>query len=433
MKLTAPFDIQPLSSPAAQSAQSAASHAFLNSQSSNASLSSAAAAAALRNLTPTPTQVENVQTKRMVERRASTQSQAPSGRRSASASATLRRSASNSSMTGRTFRDQSPGRPATSSGPASPPKDVPPLPSFPSQYAPRKQPGRRTLSMEPTMRSPPTSPPRSAAREQGRGSPIHMATHQRVTNLGMLPELERSGSRNSVNFSYPTGSRPTSPTAIENPTTSLQGAIEERIPEEPLQEKPLQERTPNKPRAHASSSVEGSPVTGKPGRLAGSAAAAALAVSAQKENSKANVAPEQVRSVAPPASLKNVEQHARNTRPVVAIPEREHASSRTLPERWPSTVKEQEEPKESDPHVEDIETRQGRNRMSTASTTTDHAQPASAPAPHSPSSSLQPEPESHLRQSSSPGRSARFAKLLEVTGTGDQVHQPPPRSVSPVK
>lgn len=283
------------------------------------------------------------------------------------------------------------------------------------------------------MRSPPTSPPRSAAREQGRGSPIHMATHQRVTNLGMLPELERSGSRNSVNFSYPTGSRPTSPTAVENSTTSLQGAIEERIPEEPLQEKPLQERTPNKPRAHASSSVEGSPVPGKSGRLAGSAAAAALAVSAQKENSKANVAPEQVRSVAPPASLKNVEQHARNTRPVVAIPEREHASSRTLPERWPSTVKEQEEPKESDPHVEDIETRQGRNRMSTASPTADHAQPASAPAPHSPSSSLQPEPESHLRQSSSPGRSARFAKLLEVTGTGDQVHQPPPRSVSPVK
>ncbi|KAJ5354007.1 hypothetical protein N7541_006571 [Penicillium brevicompactum] len=404
-KRSASAHLQPLSSPAAQSAQSAASHAFLKSQPSNASLSSAAAAAALRNLTPTPTQIENVQTKRMVERRASTQSQAPNGRRSASASATLRRSASNSSMTGRTFRDQSPGRPATSSGPASPPKDVPPLPSFPSQYAPRKQPGRRTLSMEPTMRSPPGSPPRSGAREQGRGSPIHMATHQRVTNLGTLPELERSGSRNSVNFSYPTGSRPTSP-SIENTTMSLQGAIEE-VPE-PAQEKPLQERTPNRPK-QASSSVEGSPAAGKSGRLAGSAAAAALAVGAQKDSSKAA----EQRTIAP-ASIDNVE----NARKTAVIPERD-TSSRALPERWPSTVKQEE----SDD--KEIQTRQGRNRMSTASPDA----PALA-APHSPSG-LQPEP--HLRQSSSPGRSARFAKLLEVTGTGDQVHQPPPRSVSPVK
>ncbi|CAG8931972.1 unnamed protein product [Penicillium salamii] len=431
IKLTAPFYIQPLSSPAAQSAQSAASHAFLKSQTSNASLSSAAAAAALRNLTPTPTQIENVQTKRMVERRASTQSQAPNGRRSASASATLRRSASNSSMTARTFRDQSPGRPATSSGPASPPRNVPPLPSLPSQYTTRKQPARRTLSMEPTMRSPPASPPRSGAREQGRGSPIHMATHQRVTSLGMLPELERSASRNLVNFSYPTGSRPTSPIATENTSMSLHGAIEESIPEEPIQ-KPLQERSPNKSRARASGSVEGSPVANKSGRLAGSAAAAALAVSAQKDSAKASPAPEQVRN-APAPPVDTSDRNARTTKPAVTIPEREHPSSRALPERWPSAVKEQEEPEDSDRNVEDIPTRQGRKRMPAASLTTDHTQAAAAPAPPSPSSGLQPDQQPHLRESSSPGRSARFAKLLEVTGTGDQVHQPPPRSVSPVK
>ncbi|CAG7929198.1 unnamed protein product [Penicillium olsonii] len=419
---------QPLSSPAAQSAQSAASHAFLKSQTSNASLSSAAAAAALRNLTPTPTQIENVQTKRMVERRASTQSQAPNGRRSASASATLRRSASNSSMTARTFRDQSPGRPATSSGPASPPRDVPPLPSLPTQYAPRKQQTRRTLSMEPTMRSPPASPPRSGAREQGRGSPIHMATHQRVTSLGMLPELERSGSRNSVNFSYPTGSRPTSPIATENTPLSLHGTIEESIPEEPVQ-KPLQERSPNKSKGRAPDSVEGSPVASKPGRLAGSAAAAALAVSAQKESAKGIAASDQPRNV--PAPVDSSPQTARAAKPVVAIPEREHPSSRALPERWPSTVKEQEEPEDSSRDVEDIPTRQGRNRMPTASPTADHAQAAAVPP--SPSSGLSPDQQTHVRESSSPGRSARFAKLLEVTGTGDQVHQPPPRSVSPVK
>jgi hypothetical protein len=430
MKLTAPFHIQPLSSPAAQSAQSAASHAFLKSQTSNASLSSAAAAAALRNLTPTPTPVENVQTKRMVQRRASTQSQAPpGGRRSVSASGTLRRSSSNSSMTARTFRDQSPGRPATSSGPASLPTDVPPLPSLPTQYG-RKLHSRRALSMEPTMRAPPASPPRSGARgvdrEHGRGSPIQMATHQRVTSMGMLPELERSGSRNSVNFSYPLGSRPTSP-ATENAPMSLHEAIEESIPEEPVCEKPLQEKSPNRPRAHASGSVEGSPVASKSGRLAGSAAAAALAMNAQKDSPKANARPEQVRDA--PESADSLDQYTSSAKPAVATAEREHTSG-ALPERWPSTVREQEEPKDSDRKVEDNQVRQGRNRMTSASPTADHVEAVPAPAPQP---ELHPEQHQHLRQSSSPGRSARFAQLLEVTGNGDQVHQPPSRSVSPVK
>ena len=336
-------------------------------------------------------------------------------------------------MTARTFRDQSPGRPATSSGPVAPPTDVPPLPSLPSQYG-RKLHSRRALSMEPSMRAPPASPPRSGARgvdrEQGRGSPIHMATHQRVTSLGVLPELERSGSRNSVNFSYPLGSRPTSPTT-EHAPMSLNEAIEESISEEPVYEKPFQEKSPNRPRAHASGSVEESPVANKSGRLAGSAAAAALAVSTRKDGPKANARPEQVQDV--PAPMDTLDQYTSDVRPVVATTEREHASSRAIPERWPSTVQEQEEPEDLEQNVEDIQIRQGRNRMASASPTADHGEAVPVPVPQSSPSELHPEQQPHLRQSSSPGRSARFAQLLEVTGAGDQVHQPPPRSVSPVK
>jgi hypothetical protein len=435
MKLTAPFHIQPLSSPAAQSAQSAASHAFLKSQTSNASLSSAAAAAALRNLTPTPTSVEDVQTKRMVQRRASVQSQAPlGGRRSVSASGTLRRSSSNSSMSARTFRDQSPSRPLTSSGPISPPTDVPPLPSIPSQYG-RKPQNRRAVSMEPSMRAPPASPPRSVARgvdrEQGRGSPIH----QRVTSLGMLPELERpelerSGSRNSVNFSYPLGSRPTSP-AAESPPKTLHEAIQEPIPEEPVREKPLQERSPNRPRAQASGSVEGSPAATRSGRLAGSAAAAALGVTPQKSSPKVTARPEQARDAPVPADP--LEQYTGNAKPVAATTKHDYTSSRTLHEGWPSTVREQEEPEDFDRDVDDIQIRQGRNRMTSASPTADHVEAVPAPVAPSSPSELRPEQQQNLRQSSSPGRSARFSQLLQVSGAGDQIHQPPPRSVSPVK
>ncbi|CAP94981.1 hypothetical protein E8E15_002970 [Penicillium rubens] len=420
---------QPLSSPAAQSAQSAASHAFLKSQPSTTSLSSAAAAAALRNCTPTPTPIENVQTKRMVQRRSSTQSQVNpvGGRRSASVSGTLRRSSSNGSMSARTFRDQSPHRPATSSGPlgpAAPPVDVPPLPALPTQFSSRKLPNRRAMSVEPSMRSPPSSPPRSGMRgvdrEHGRGSPIQLATHQRVTGLGTVPELERSASRNSVNFSYPMGSRPTSPIAISgNNPMSLHNAIQESIAE-------VSDKFPKgKPRAQPSGSLEESPVANKSG---GTAGAAAQVVSIPKDGPVANGRTGKVRNLL--IETDPLDQYTSNAVPIVASVESEHRSSRALPERWPSTVREEEEPEDDNTNVENIPTRQGRDRMTSASPTADHVE--ATPVPSSPSSELQIGQQPH-RQSSSPGRTARFSRLLSVAGAGDQVHQPPPRSVSPVK
>ncbi|KAI2733693.1 hypothetical protein CBS147332_708 [Penicillium roqueforti] len=421
---------QPLSTPAAHSAQSAASHAFLKSQPSTVSLSSAAAATALRNCTPTPTPIENVQTKRMVQRRTSIQSQANpvNGRRSASVSATLRRSSSNSSMSARTFRDQSPHRPATSSGPVGPgaiPVDVPPLPTLPTKFSPRKLPNRRAVSMEPSMRSSPSSSPRSGVRgvdrEHGRRPPIQPTTYQRVTSLGTVPEMERSTSRNSVNFSYPMGSRPTSPmTMSESNPMSLHDAIQESIAE-------VSDKFPKgKPKAQRSGSLEESPVVSKHAPLAGTADATAQSVGVPMNRPSANGRTGKVHnSLIEPDSL---DQYTGSAVPVVANVEAEHPSSRALPERWPSTVREEEEP-EDNTNVEDTSERQSRNRMTSASPTTDHVE--SAPVPSSPSSELQIK-QPH-RQSSSPGRTARFSRLLSVAGAGDQVHEPPLRSVSPVK
>ncbi|KAJ5836682.1 hypothetical protein N7447_002708 [Penicillium robsamsonii] len=431
-KRSASVHHQPLSSPAAQSAQSAASHAFLKSQPSTASLSAAAAAAALRKSTSTPIPIENVQTKRMVQRRNSTQSQINplGGRRSASVGGTLRRSSSNSSMSARTFRDQSPNRPATSSGPVRPapvPVDVPPLPTLPTQFTPRKLPSRRALSMGPSMRSPPSSPPRAGARgmdrEYGRGSPIQLATHQRVTSLGTVPELERSASRNSVNFSYPLGSRPTSPIAMfENNPMSLHDAIQESIAE-------VSDKQPmGKPRAQPSGSLEEIPIVNKSGPLTGTAVTAAQASGISKDIPSANGRTGNVQNSLIEADP--LDQYTGNAVPVVTNVESEHPSSRSLPAQWPSTVREEVEPQDVGTNVEDIPMRQGRDRVTSASPTADHVE--AMPVPSSPSTELQIGRQPH-RQSSSPGRTARFSRLLSVAGAGDQVHQPPPRSVSPVK
>src|ERR1700730_3756931 len=128
-----------------------AAQAFLASRPSSTNLSSAAAAAALRAMSPPPTQVSQVQTKRMLQRQTSTSS--IGGRPG------LERQNSSGSMTERTFRSPSPshlGSQATSEG-------APPVPPVPRNYAgsPTGRPERRAASMEPpprvmspTLRSP---------------------------------------------------------------------------------------------------------------------------------------------------------------------------------------------------------------------------------------------------------------------------------------
>ena len=136
----------------------------------------------------------------------------------------LGRRGSNGSMTERTFRDPSPGRPASSHGPYIRQDEPPPVPALPKTYAspvsiPQKA-AQRAASVEPPERV--SSPPPRLAGGRGvsldRGPGNHNlkqgAANAKVTPLNTVSELEQAGNRGSVNFSRPmspTNSPPTSP------------------------------------------------------------------------------------------------------------------------------------------------------------------------------------------------------------------------------
>ena len=136
----------------------------------------------------------------------------------------LGRHGSNGSMTERTFRDPSPSRPASSHGPYARQDEPPPVPALPKTYAsPVSMPqtaARRAASVEPPERV--SSPPpwlaggRGVSLDRGPGKyePNQGGTKAKGTSLNTVGELERDGSRGSVNFSRPmspTNSPPTSP------------------------------------------------------------------------------------------------------------------------------------------------------------------------------------------------------------------------------
>ena len=136
----------------------------------------------------------------------------------------LGRQGSNGSMTERTFRDPSPGRPASSHGPYARQDEPPPVPALPKTYAvPVSMPQRaalRAASVEPPERV--SSPPprlaggRGASLDRGPGiyNPNQGGAKVKGTHLNSVGELEQAGSRGSVNFSRPmspTNSPPASP------------------------------------------------------------------------------------------------------------------------------------------------------------------------------------------------------------------------------
>ncbi|TVY59697.1 hypothetical protein LSUE1_G010095, partial [Lachnellula suecica] len=195
-------------------ATTAAAQAFLKNRSSNASLASAAAGAALRSRPTTPTSVADVQTKRTLKRASSTASMASTG----SSRPQLERRGSSGSMSERSFRDPSPNR---ASQPVPSAVDAPPVPAIPQNIQQPPIPPkshRRANSMEaPPMRvaSPPPNKATGRGSSLGPGStPTPRRAGQRKSSLSSVSELtstERPASRGSVNFSYPRGSRPTSP------------------------------------------------------------------------------------------------------------------------------------------------------------------------------------------------------------------------------
>ena len=236
--LTPSLQPRVVKTPPSAAASLAATQAFLANRASSANLSNAAAAAALRSQTTTPTPVGQVQTKRM-QRRGSVSSNGSAPDRPG-----LQRRGSSGSLTERTFRDTAspvPKRPASAQGPYTRYEEPPPVPALPKSYAspspaPRMGP-QRPASVEPPERV--SSPPprllggRGASLDRGPG---HFTNNKgghkpRVSSLDTVGEIERAGSRSSINFSRPMSpqnSSPTSPLAggrvKSQPTTQPTGA-----------------------------------------------------------------------------------------------------------------------------------------------------------------------------------------------------------------
>ena len=206
--------------PPSTAASLAATQAFLANRASSANLSNAAAAAALRSQTTTPTPVGQVQTKRM-QRRGSLSSNGSAPDRPG-----LQRRGSSGSLTERTFRDTvspAPKRPASAQGPYTRYEEPPPVPALPKSYAspspaPRTGP-QRPASVEPPERvsSPPPRLPGGRGLSLDRG-PGHFTNNKgghrpKVSSLDTVGEIERAGSRSSINFSRPMSPQNSSPTS----------------------------------------------------------------------------------------------------------------------------------------------------------------------------------------------------------------------------
>ncbi|PKX97143.1 uncharacterized protein P174DRAFT_428614 [Aspergillus novofumigatus IBT 16806] len=441
---------QPLSTVNSQSAQSAATHAFLKSQPSSSSLSSAAAAAALRSLTPTRTPVENVQTKRMIQRRASVTSQTSmTGSLRPASRTALRRSNSSSSMSNRTFREQSPRRPATSNGQVD---VVPPLPSMPPGFAGRKNAGRRSVSLEPSVRfnSSPTNKTlgRGISVDRSLRSPSSQSPLQSQP-LSTVPELERTSSRNSVNFSYPMTGRPTSPTVSRPSPTQHEASVNVSL---------NQELSPAaSPNARVAKNQEmkkaAGLVTGSPGRTASSVGTAVAAA-------QAAVVPKSDGTGHSPVANRFVNHREAATNTHAQSHALRQVSHATGPKRTP-TVPDEDSQGGERAGPDGIGSSFNHPRARSISPIDDFvpnssehlyaAEPSIVRTPatpdekdarptypvHSTELNESARLENGLQQSpirysnSSPGRSARFSSQLAVTGIAE--HQPPPRSVSPVK
>lgn len=324
-------------------------------------------------------------------------------------------------MSNRTFRrDQSPCRPATSSGPG----DVPPLPSMPPQYTPTPQKPfpsstRRSVSMQPPMR--PMSPPRrtgargiSVDREAMR-SPVRPVS-SRGHGLSTVPELERSASRNSINFSYPMNSRPNSPSPPPSPpirrevSTSLAQQLSES-PGSQAGNRLVKGRGPTDKRN------TGTAGAGQPRTAVAAAQAAILPVPTSTQDQmpspprpvmvkRPSTVPEDYQGEERAEANIDARYRMDRTRTRNLSPSTDQNRSPTIratitPE--PQIIKSPPTPERSNPPLLD------QTVMSPASNRSVESERELAKL-------------SRVRQpSSSPGRSARFSTQLSVIGTGEQL------------
>ncbi|KAL4750912.1 hypothetical protein BDW72DRAFT_106475 [Aspergillus terricola var. indicus] len=432
-----------LSTSNTQNAQSAATRAFIQSQPSSSNLSSAAAAAALRSLTPTPTPIENVQTKRMLQRRSSISSQ-PVGSTTLRPSSRndLRRSNSSASMSARTFRDQSPGRPSSSYSTMSTPAVVPPLPSIPPEFSGRRNQSRRSVSLGPSAMPPmpPSSRTRQTEGKRNVTSPTNVPDSPRTVASSEAssssPLHQRSESRNSINFSYPMNSRTNSPT--------IPSGFHDRQDSAASAAASLNQRSSaqyHKNKTHAA--APGSPARSSRPVTSALAAAQAVTLSWNEEPNTPPVSSRQARQQqaierSPSLSPASVDVKPRPAaKRTSAIAEDRPVKDRSRPSPTqssspiPSLLKEREHrplavPLREPPRALTPPIAENENIVRT---------PTVSPAQAKLAAELDGEPQpAPLPQPGSPARSAHFPSQLTVVGLpGDQLHQPPPRSLSPAK
>ncbi|EGX95097.1 hypothetical protein CCM_03369 [Cordyceps militaris CM01] len=194
---------QPLTKETANAnAATAAASAFMR-RASDASLSSAAAAAALRSRPTSPTNVADVQSKRLSRRSPSVSSSTGKRRE-------LTRTPSVGSMMERTFRSPSPGR-----SPAPVSYDVPPIPSIPNTDKPSSRPNSSSRKGSAGLQTQNFRTASEKMRDGQKGSWFAAAAaHDLHTVRRTASELQLSSTRApseprpgsvspSINFSYP--------------------------------------------------------------------------------------------------------------------------------------------------------------------------------------------------------------------------------------
>lgn len=299
---------------------------------------------------------------------------------------------------------------------------------------------------------PPSTPPKSAS---ARGTSADWAARpstgyssSRAQGLSTVPEVERSTSRGSINFSYPMNALPNSPSppppsANREVTTPPPLAHEKHSPESVVFRRSvsLSGRKPSKRKSIGFGTGE---------KTLGTAVAAAQAASLQKDDAT----PNHSRTGALRAS--DIDHQAPGPLPT-------QLDHRHTPRHPVSMVREPDKGEGSanvEMPAESIDQTRADNRLSSYDSakfmehtknihslvpseqlpTVTVAQTSAEPSTRQNhfDSRVPPELEHenqtpHFRQSASPPRSTRFSSHLSILGTGEQLHQPPPRSVSPVK
>ncbi len=388
-------------------------------------------------------------------------------------------------MTERTFRTPSPRRPGQTMGL----EDVPPVPPMPDTY--NNDPAhRRAASLEPSMRvvSPPPTKKggRVASLDRTPASSQKKLQTQRQPPLTDDNDLERSGSRDSVNFSYPTGARPNSPPPVRPPQFRNQAAngISQQAAND-IQHTLNQtagQPVRRKKKKIASGSTEGSHLAndGMGGKPLGSAVTASAPgtkdpkdVPTSGTKSKRNIMPSETTSQNDDQRESSAHGSDSDSTPEKTVGKRSQRASGLL-NKQPSVVREDWEGEQED-SGQPVSKAQGRadagfspigglsnvqskketaipNTSKKIMESTDSSMREARPTPHlittipstTADTSIEAASHGHLevskdsgrpaRQTSiSPSRSTRFSAHLASEFSGRPRHEPPPRSVSPAK